>query len=171
MASGKTTLGRAVARLLGVPFIDTDALIVTHHGAIADIFAEQGEAAFRRLETEALHRALETADVHGGVVATGGGAVVTAENRELLQARFTVYLDIDVETVAPRIERERNRPLLTRESAESPVEKWQRIMGEREALYRGTARHFLDVRTGSAAENAEKIVDAYRREDSSMRGR
>nr|WP_269211958.1 shikimate kinase [Zhihengliuella flava] len=170
MASGKTTLGRAVARLLGVPFIDTDALIVTHHGPIADIFRDQGESEFRRIETEALHLALDTADMHGGVVATGGGAVVTAENRRLLHGRFTVYLNIDLDTVAPRIERERNRPLLTEPGAESPVDKWQRIMGEREPLYRGTARHLIDVRTGSAAENAEKIVGAYRREHSSLGG-
>ncbi|WP_146008965.1 shikimate kinase [Zhihengliuella halotolerans] len=163
MASGKTTLGRAVARHLGVPFIDTDAQIVAHHGAIADIFAADGEDGFRTLETEALRQALETADVHGGVIATGGGAVVRGENREILGHRFTVYLEIDEETVAPRIERDQHRPLLSRQEDEEPLAKWCRIFSERAGLYRETARHIVDVRSGTPSANAERIVDAYRR--------
>lgn len=163
MASGKTTLGRAVARNLGVPFIDTDAWIVAHHGQIADIFAASGEPGFRVLETEALRQALETADAHGGVVATGGGAVVTPENRELLGRRFTVYLEIDEETVAPRIERDQHRPLLSRQADAEPLAKWRRIFSERAGLYQDTARHTVDVRSGTPAANAELIVDAYRR--------
>lgn len=170
MASGKTTLGRAVARHLGVPFIDTDAQIVAHHGPIADIFTESGEAGFRRLESEALKQALETADIQGGVVATGGGAVVRAENRQTLRERFTVYLEIDEETVAPRIERDRHRPLLSRQEDEGAMDKWRRILSERAGFYRETARHIVDVRSGTPAANAERIVDAYRRFRSSRGG-
>ncbi|WP_309079824.1 shikimate kinase [Zhihengliuella sp.] len=173
MASGKSTLGRAVARELGVPFADTDALVVAQHGPIAEIFSERGEADFRRLETEALRAALAAASVHGGVIATGGGAVVVPENRELLAGVFTAYLTITREAVAPRILRDRHRPLLaTRASAgdappaeeeTGPVERWAQILAEREPLYRAASHVVVDVGTEPVATNAARILSAYAR--------
>ena len=72
MGVGKSTVGKKLARLLKVPFLDTDNLIVDEHGKINDIFATQGEDAFRTLE----HTALATAITQPGVVATGGGAIL-----------------------------------------------------------------------------------------------
>ncbi|GAA3694891.1 shikimate kinase [Zhihengliuella alba] len=172
MASGKSTLGRAVARELGVPFADTDALVVAQHGPIADLFAERGEAEFRRLETEALRTALAAASVHGGVIATGGGAVVVPENRELLSGVFTAYLTISRDAVAPRILRDRHRPLLGPRPAPDdeppapdagPLERWAQILAEREPLYREAAQTVVDVGTGPVATNAARILSAYRR--------
>ena len=77
MGSGKTTLGKKLAKELDLPFSDTDKLVAREHGAIVDIFAKFGEEHFRTLETGALIKALEV----GGVIATGGGVVLSEENR------------------------------------------------------------------------------------------
>jgi shikimate kinase len=88
MGAGKTTLGRKLAKLLDRKFVDTDRLVSASHGPITKIFETQGEDRFRALETKALKKALMTP----GVIATGGGVVVTKENRELLTGIPTIFL-------------------------------------------------------------------------------
>jgi shikimate dehydrogenase len=92
--SGKSTTGAALAAQLGRDFIDTDALIVQRAGkSIPELFAQDGEAAFRRIETEVL---CEVSKKNGAVIATGGGVVKTPENRHLIrQNSFSVFLDRD----------------------------------------------------------------------------
>src|SRR6202035_2258848 len=85
MASGKSTIGRKLARRLGAPFVDTDALVVRAHGPIAAIFAGEGEAAFRRYELTAIGEALDATPA--GVLALGGGALTDAKSCELLHDR------------------------------------------------------------------------------------
>lgn len=157
MATGKSVVGRELARRLGVAFIDTDAEVTATHGSIPEIFAAGGEPAFRALETAALREA--AGGPEPAVVATGGGAVLAPENRELLRSGYTVYLETDLETVRARIAGTPGRPLLEGD----PLERWVQIFAAREAHYRQCATVTVDARTGTVAELAEHILGAYRR--------
>jgi shikimate kinase len=115
-ASGKTTVGTAVAATLGLPFRDTDADVEAQTGTtISDLFVEQGEPHFRALEERAVARALAE---HDGVLALGGGAVTSAATRRLLVAHgraggTVLWLDVDVASAAKRVGLSRDRPLLS----------------------------------------------------------
>jgi shikimate kinase len=114
-ASGKTTVGTALAELLGVGFRDTDADIEDVAGAtVADLFVTYGEPHFRALEEQAVSRALAE---HDGVLALGGGAVTGAATRALLVAHgkdggTVVWLDVDLPSAAKRVGLSRDRPIL-----------------------------------------------------------
>jgi shikimate kinase len=114
-ASGKTTVGTAVAELLGLPFRDTDADIEDVAGTtVPDLFVQHGEAHFRALEEQAVARALAE---HEGVLALGGGAVTSAATRELLvgygrDGGTVVWLDVDLPSAAKRVGLSRDRPIL-----------------------------------------------------------
>lgn len=127
MAAGKTSLGKRVARELGVPFVDSDAVFVRRHGAITDFFVTHGEAEFRRIEAEVI--AEELASGGGKVLALGGGAVLTASTRELLAAHPVVLLMTTQEAVMRTANLSR-RPLL-----QNDPNAWGRILEERKPLY------------------------------------
>ena len=108
-ASGKTTVGVKVAERLGVDFVDTDAMVEGRTGKlVAEIFAEEGEAEFRRLEEEAAADALSSA----GVVSLGGGAIMNPRIREMVGGHQVVWLDVSVKTLTRRAGMARLRPLL-----------------------------------------------------------
>ncbi len=110
MGAGKSTVGHILAGICGFRFVDIDALIVSMRGKpINDIFAEEGEEAFRNYETEAL-QSLE--DISGAVVATGGGIVLRPENRMLLKyIGIVVYLRASFDTLLERVSQSDQRPL------------------------------------------------------------
>ncbi|WP_136056770.1 shikimate kinase [Microbacterium sp. K24] len=155
MAAGKTSVGRRVARRLGVAFIDTDKRIVAEHGPIPTIFADHGESHFRALERAAVAAALS----EGGVVSLGGGAVTDPGTRELLRQHPVVFLTVSPEAVADRI-RGGNRPLL---AGEDPVERWIRIFDERRDWYDEVASTTFDTSRRPMQRIADEIV-AWRRE-------
>jgi shikimate kinase len=115
-ASGKTTVGTAVAELLNVPFRDTDRDIEAQTGSsVADIFVTDGEDHFRALEVDSVARAMAE---HEGVLALGGGAVTRDATRELLVGYgrgggTVVWLDVDLPSAAKRVGFSRDRPLLS----------------------------------------------------------
>ena len=158
MAAGKTSVGRRVARLLEVLFIDTDKRIAAEHGPIPQIFAEHGEPYFRALEREAVAAAV----AEGGVVSLGGGAVTDAGTRTLLAQHPVLFLTVSAESVARRIAGA-GRPLLSGEA--DPVERWRTIFAERRSWYEEVADLTVDTSHRPMRMLAEEIA-AWRKEQS-----
>ncbi|HWV48414.1 MAG TPA: shikimate kinase [Microbacterium sp.] len=152
MGAGKTSVGRRVAKHLGVPFVDTDKRVVNQHGPIPDIFAAHGEAHFRELERAAVAEAIR----EGGVISLGGGAVTDPGTRTLLQDDPVVFLSVSLEAVAERI-RGTGRPLLVGD--EDPLERWDRIMQARQELYEQVATIEFDTSRRPMARIAREIAD------------
>jgi shikimate kinase len=152
-ASGKTTVGNAIAAALGLPFRDTDADVEAQTGTtIADLFVEQGEPHFRALEERAVARALAE---HDGVLALGGGAVTSPATRELLVAHgraggTVVWLDVDVSSAARRVGLSRDRPLL----AVNPRAMLRTMLEARAPLYAEVAT----VTVSTAARSVQEVV-------------
>lgn len=111
MAAGKSTIGKKLARKLGVKFYDIDDIVVSKHGPVSDIFYAQGEAQFRRYEYQAIAEVLEQ---DPGVIALGGGAVTYDESLKLLKKRtYRVFVKVPPEQILGRLRRSKNvRPLL-----------------------------------------------------------
>ena len=134
MGSGKSSVGRELARRFGAPFVDVDERIESAAGSpIRDLFAREGEPAFREREKSALREALS---VKGRVIATGGGAFSDEENRVLLRAYApVVYLEAAVETLLGRLAGDLGRPLLRGGDREAVVRELlsRRIPGYRTA--------------------------------------
>lgn len=135
MGVGKTTVGRRLAELLGRDFYDVDQEVEAHTGtSINIIFDVEGEPGFRTRET----RMLEDLSAHlGAVIATGGGAVKSNENRDIMRRHGkVVYLHADVNTQVNRTRFCRNRPMLQDTDRKRTLTK---LMQEREPLYRELA--------------------------------
>lgn len=145
MAVGKSTVGRMLAQALGMEFIDSDHEIEARAGApVAWIFDVEGEAGFREREHHLLD---ELTRREGIVLATGGGAVLSPCNRNLLAARgIVIHLDSPLQRLVERTRRDRKRPLLQKGDPEEILGRLQR---EREPLYREIADYrFVTDRQG-----------------------
>lgn len=131
MGVGKSTVGRKLAQLLRLPFVDADdAIVEAAKMSITEMFDLHGEAAFRDGERRVIARLL---DAGPGVIATGGGAFVQPETRALIQQRgLPVWLDCDVDTLVERVSRNDKRPLLRGGNVREIVE---RMKAEREPAY------------------------------------
>ena len=127
MAAGKTSLGRRVAKELGIPFVDSDVVFVRSHGAITDFFAAHGEQEFRRIEAEII--AAELSQPGTRILALGGGAVLSESTRALLMQHPTILLMTTQEAVL-RTANISRRPLLRDDPS-----AWGRILAERKPLY------------------------------------
>ena len=130
MGTGKTTVGRILADLLGYEFVDTDDVIVERHGPIEAIFSERGEEAFRELEREV---ARDLAGRDGLVISTGGRLMLDPVNASTLGARAHVFcLTATAETVAARVLDGPPRPLL---AGENPIARIRELLAERVTGY------------------------------------
>ncbi|MEP6907017.1 MAG: shikimate kinase [Pseudoxanthomonas sp.] len=140
--SGKSTVGRQLARRLNLPFSDSDHVIEQRIGcSIRDFFSREGEQAFRDVEESVV---AELARECEGVVATGGGAVLREANRaKLRSAGQVIYLRSSPEEIHRRVRHDRNRPLL---QVDDPLGRLRDLYRERDPLYRETA-HFT-IETG-----------------------
>ncbi|GAB2517077.1 hypothetical protein GCM10027167_19670 [Nocardia heshunensis] len=132
--AGKSTIGRKLARELGVEMYDTDAGIEERAGrTIPEIFAQDGEPEFRRMEEEVVREAVLAGH---GVVSLGGGSVLSAATRALLRDRTVIYLEISVGEGLRRTGASTNRPLL---NGDDPAKKYRELMKLRRPLYREVA--------------------------------
>jgi shikimate kinase len=138
--SGKSTVGRQLARRLGLPFIDSDHVIEQRIGcSIRSFFEREGEEAFRDIEQQVIDE-LCNAD---GVIATGGGSVLRAANRERLRgAGHVCYLRSTPEDVFRRVKHDKGRPLL---QVADPMKKLRELYAERDPLYRETAHYVIET--------------------------
>jgi shikimate kinase len=146
MGSGKTTIGRSLARQRHMIFLDSDHEIESCCGvSIPTIFEIEGEAGFRRREAVKID---ELSQRRGVVLATGGGAILAPENRQHLKARGTVvYLRCHPAELYQRTRHDKNRPLL---QIADPLKRLQELYAQRHALYLDTADIVLDTGRQSA---------------------
>ena len=156
MGCGKTTVGESIAEATRYTFADTDEMIVAQQGrSISDIFAQDGEPAFRDMETALLVKML-TEKNDTCVIFTGGGMPVQKENRNLLRQLGTVvYLRAKPETVYERIKGDTTRPLL---QCENPMERIREMIKSRNPAYEEAAELVIDVDDLTQREVAEQII-------------
>ena len=152
--SGKSTVGRHLARRLGLPFFDSDHLIEQRLGcSIREYFAREGEAAFRDVEEQVLR---ELAQGPAAVVATGGGAVLRQANRDALRAGGQViYLRSSPEELYRRVRHDTQRPLL---QVADPMARLRAMHAERDPLYREAAHFQIETGRASVATLVNMIV-------------
>ncbi len=150
MGAGKTSVGKRVAKRLGVPFVDTDKLLVQRHGPIPALFEAHGEAHFRGLERDAVDETLRRGAT---VVSLGGGAVLDPATRRLLRDVRVVCLTVSPEAVEARIAGT-DRPLLQH----GGIEAWRRIATERAPLYADLADLTLDTSHRPLSHVVDDIV-------------
>jgi shikimate kinase len=155
MGSGKSSVGRLIARTLRGRFVDTDRLVVDRAGReIHEIFATLGEPHFRQLESTVVASLLGG---HRLVIATGGGIVTVPENLPLLnQLGFVVWLDASEEIIWQRVSRNNKRPLL---KTDNPRETVHSLLQNRNPLYESAAQMKVDTTTLTHAQVAQRICD------------
>lgn len=158
MGAGKTSVGRLLARRLGKTFLDCDHEIERATGVkIAVIFDIEGEAGFRARESKALAELVKRSDV---VLATGGGAVLSAANRALLVGNgVVVYLHAAVADLWRRTRHDKNRPLLR---SDDPLTRLRQLFDERDPLYREVADVVVDTSSQSASSLANRLEQLLR---------
>jgi shikimate kinase len=156
MGAGKSAVGRQLAKMLHLDFVDSDDEVESRTGVdIPFIFEKEGEEGFRKREARVID---ELSQLDGIVLATGGGAVVDADSRSRLGARgFVVYLSTSVEQQLQRTNRGRERPLL---GNGDPAEVLGRLMAERDPLYREIADLVVNTDGRRVQTVAREIHDA-----------
>ena len=133
--AGKTRTGKRLARLLGLPFIDTDKRIVVAHGPISDLFAEFGERHFRAIERDVVAASLGEV----AVVTLGAGAILNVDTQADLEKHTVIQLTVSADAVSARIA-DGKRPLL-----KDGVAAWQALVDARQPIYDRLATHTIDT--------------------------
>ena len=157
--AGKSSVGRALASLLGERLRDTDEDIEASEGVtVAQIFVDQGEHHFRALEAAAVARALKE---HAGVLSLGGGAPLAPDTQALLKAYaaaggVTVFLDVSLTAVVPRVGLNATRPLLLG----NPRQQWMALMAARRPIYEEVATMTVLTDERTPREVAQEIASA-----------
>lgn len=154
MGAGKTTIGRHLARALRREFLDLDHELEARCGVrVALIFDIEGEEGFRKRETIALDECSRRSNI---VLATGGGAILAPENRQMLRERgLVVYLKAGADELYRRVERDRNRPLL---QTADPRERLRSLLEQREPLYESVADVTFETGTMSITQAVRTLV-------------
>ena len=161
MGSGKTTVGKALAKSLGLPFYDLDWYIESRmRKTVAQIFAERGEEGFRKIEHNMLHEVAEFEDV---VISCGGGTPCFFDNMDYLNGQGdVVYLKATPQVLYKHLLMGKgNRPLLTGKTPEELIEFITEQLKKREEFY-GKARHILDVSLMDSSDKIQISVDRIR---------
>ena len=159
MGSGKTTIGRILARNLDMKFIDIDRCIsMKEKRTIPEIFEEHGEKYFRDLERSIIEEESKDNNI---VISTGGGAIIDNVNiKNLKSTSFVVYLDCDVNTIYERVKRSKTRPLLT--NSEDMLQTIQDLYDKRQTLYKISSDFSIKIDSNTNIyDSVEKIKNAY----------
>ncbi|WP_095589729.1 shikimate kinase [Actibacterium ureilyticum] len=158
MGAGKTAVGTALARLLDVPFLDSDEEIVkASNMSIAEIFARDGEAFFRQKETQVIRRLMEAGQ---GVLSTGGGAFMSAGNRALIHdLGVSVWLNADLELLWNRVRHKDTRPLLR---TEDPHATLSALYDQRVPVYAQADLTVAVQPDYSVADTAQAVLSALK---------
>ena len=152
--AGKSTIGALLAAVLGRPFADTDAIIEAMAGKpVPEIFIDDGEPHFRKLEAEAVATALESFD---GVLALGAGAILADQTRALLHGHPVVYLLVDFSDAIKRVGLGAGRPLLKI----NPRATMRHLLDQRRPFYEEVARYTIDTSGRTPDEIVTSIADA-----------
>ena len=160
MGCGKSTVGRGLQKLLGYPLIDMDDLLEERAGkTITEIFSDDGEPAFREMET-ALLKEINQPENPRRIISTGGGIIGTGENRELLKSLgYVVWLVVTPAEILRRTNRNRNRPLLNNDHPEETI---RTLLAERTPAYRDTAHLTVETDNHTFPEICAGIIDSGR---------
>lgn len=157
--SGKTTVGHALAALLGVGLRDTDQAIEVQQGrSISDIFVEEGEPRFRELERA---EAVSSLASHAGVLSLGGGAVMDPMTAANLAGHTVVFLEVGIADAAKRVGFDRSRPLL----ALNPRAQWIRMMDGRRSTYERLATFSVQTAGRTPPDIAAEIAQRLKAEE------
>jgi shikimate kinase len=152
--AGKSSVGKSLARLLEEEFVDTDVVIATRENkSISEIFVDQGEPYFRKVEEEVL---LDQLQNHAGILSLGGGAPLspTAQSAIKQSGSTVVFLDVSLSAAAPRVGFNRDRPLLLG----NPRAQWQELMNVRRPIYESLAQHQVVTDKLTPTQAATAIV-------------
>lgn len=158
MASGKSTVGAALARRLSRPHVDSDQFFAARHGSIPEYFSTHGEQAFRRAEERIIAELLDAP--RPSVVSLGGGAVLSENTCRLLRPNFVVMLEVTREQARARIGDAATRPVLTAGGEEPPIDKWARIYASRRPLYLECADLVVSAAEETIGARVDTIVQA-----------
>ena len=152
--SGKSTVGRQLARRLQIPFYDSDRIIEERIGCtIKEYFAREGETRFREIEETVI---ADLTQLGNAVISTGGGAVLMPANREHLHTRcHVVYLKSAPEELARRLKHDTNRPLL---QVDDPLKRLRELFAIRDPLYQETAHFTIETGRPSVATLVNMVV-------------
>ena len=152
--SGKSSIGRALAKLLGQDFVDTDALIEEQEGkSISEIFQQSGEEKFREIESAVVAHQLAHAE---GIIALGGGAVLSPATQAALKnsTADVIFLNVSASNAVPRVSANSSRPLMS----EDPSEQWSALLKKRLPIYTDLADITVDTDNKKAQEVANEIA-------------
>jgi shikimate kinase len=153
--SGKTSIGRALAKALALEFADTDNLIEADQGkSVSQIFVEDGEQSFRDIEERIC---LDALVVSNGVLSLGGGSVLLPTIAEAIRRSGSdvIFLDVSLAVAAPRIGFNRDRPLLLN----NPRQQWQRLMDARRPIYESLSTKTVEVGNRTVNQIVKEILE------------
>jgi shikimate kinase len=155
--SGKSTVGKYLAKELGISLIDTDRIIEEREGrSISEIFLTDGEEGFRAIEKKVV---LESLDVDDCIVALGGGSVLDSDvQARLTQCPEVIFLDVSISNAAPRVGFNKERPLLMG----NPRQQWLQLMEKRRSIYESLATRTVSTDNRKAHEVAHEIAQGVR---------
>ncbi len=158
MGSGKTTVGKFLAKILEMKFVDIDFEITKEENrTVAEIFEKEGEDYFREVERKIIARESKDNNI---IISTGGGVIIDNANiKKLKETSFVVYLNCDIDCIYNRVKNKKHRPLLNVPNA---YEKITELFSRREMLYKISCDYMVDIDGETYVyDTAEKIKEAY----------